>query len=200
MNIWCDRAGTTLVAGVDEAGRGPLAGPVIAAAVILDPDRPLPGVADSKKLSETRREMLYGEIVAGALAWSVGRAEVTEIDRLNILQATMLAMQRAVEGLLPAAGYVLVDGDRLPALACRAEAIVRGDSLVPAISAASILAKVTRDREMRSLDECYPGYGFAQHKGYPSRKHLEALQHHGVTAIHRRSYAPVRKLLGEEAD
>mgnify|MGYP001821748136 CR=1 FL=1 len=200
MNIWCDRAGTTLVAGVDEAGRGPLAGPVIAAAVILDPDRPLPGVADSKKLSETRREMLYGEIVAGALAWSVGRAEVTEIDRLNILQATMLAMQRAVEGLLPAAVYVLVDGNRLPALACRAEAIVRGDSLVPAISAASILAKVTRDREMRSLDECYPGYGFAQHKGYPSRKHLEALQHHGVTAIHRRSYAPVRKLLGEEAD
>jgi ribonuclease HII len=129
------------------------------------------------------------------LAWSVGRAEVAEIDRLNILQATMLAMQRAVGGLSPAAHYALVDGNRLPELACRAEAVVRGDSLVPAISAASIIAKVTRDREMHSMDARYPGYGFAQHKGYPSRRHLEALERLGVTAIHRRSYAPVRRLL-----
>lgn len=195
MNIWYRQAGTDLVAGVDEAGRGPLAGPVVAAAVILDPDRPVPGLADSKALSEPRREALYGEIVSAALAWSVGQAEVAEIDRLNILQATMLAMQRAVEGLVPAAQYALVDGNRLPELACRAEAIVRGDSLVPAISAASIIAKVTRDREMHSMDARYPGYGFAQHKGYPSRQHLEALRRLGVTAIHRRSYAPVRRLL-----
>jgi ribonuclease HII len=195
MNIWCRRAGTDLVAGVDEAGRGPLAGPVVAAAVMLYPERPVPGLADSKALSEARREALYGDIVSAALAWSVGRAEVAEIDRLNILQATMLAMQRAVAGLAPAAQYVLVDGNRLPELACRAEAIVRGDSLVPAISAASIIAKVTRDREMHIMDACYPGYGFAQHKGYPSRRHLEALEHLGVTAIHRRSYAPVRRIL-----
>lgn len=195
MNIWYRRAGTDLVAGVDEAGRGPLAGPVVAAAVMLDPDRPVPGLADSKVLSEAKREALYGEIVCAALAWSVGRAEVAEIDRLNILQATMLAMQRAVAGLAPAAKYALVDGNRLPDLPCRAEAVVRGDSLVPAISAASIIAKVTRDREMHSMDTRYPGYGFAQHKGYPSRRHLEALERLGVTAIHRRSYAPVRRLL-----
>lgn len=199
MKLWYSKSGTKLVAGVDEAGRGPLAGPVVAAAVILAPDRLLPGIRDSKKLSEARRESLYADITAGAFAWSVGRADVGEIDNLNILQATMLAMQRAVQGLAPAAEYVLVDGNRLPSLACRAEAIVRGDSLVPAISAASILAKVTRDREMRSMDERYPGYGFAQHKGYPSRMHLEALQRLGVTAIHRRSYAPVRKLLDESA-
>jgi ribonuclease HII len=195
MNNWYRRAGTDLVAGVDEAGRGPLAGPVVAAAVMLDPDRPVPGLADSKVLSEAKREALYGEIVCAALAWSVGRAEVAEIDRLNILQATMLAMQRAVAGLAPAAKYALVDGNRLPDLPCRAEAVVRGDSLVPAISAASIIAKVTRDREMHSMDTRYPGYGFAQHKGYPSRRHLEALKRLGVTAIHRRSYAPVRRLL-----
>ena len=200
MNIWCSRAGTDLVAGVDEAGRGPLAGPVVAAAVMLDPDRPVSGLADSKALSEARREALYGEIVSAALAWSVARAEVAEIDRLNILQATMLAMQRAVAGLAPAAQYALVDGNRLPELACRAEAVVRGDSLVPAISAASIIAKVTRDREMHSMDARYPGYGFAQHKGYPSRRHLEALERLGVTAIHRRSYAPVRKILEGNAD
>ena len=199
MKPWYSKSGTKLVAGVDEAGRGPLAGPVVAAAVILAPDRALPGIRDSKKLTEARRENLYADITDGALAWSVGRADVGEIDSLNILQATMLAMQRAVQGLAPAAEYVLVDGNRLPALACSAEAIVRGDRLVPAISAASILAKVTRDREMRSMDERYPGYGFAQHKGYPSRMHLEALQRLGVTAIHRRSYAPVRKLLGESA-
>jgi ribonuclease HII len=195
MNIWYRRAGTDLVAGVDEAGRGPLAGPVVAAAVMLDPDRPVPGLADSKVLSEAKREAIYEEIVSAALAWSVGRAEVAEIDRLNILQATMLAMQRALAGLAPAAQYALVDGNRLPDLPCRAEAVVRGDSLVPAISAASIIAKVTRDREMHSMDARYPGYGFAQHKGYPSRRHLEALERLGVTAIHRRSYAPVRRLL-----
>jgi ribonuclease HII len=201
MNIWYRRTGTDLVAGVDEAGRGPLAGPVVAAAVMLDPDdRPVPGLADSKALSEARREALYGEIVSAALAWSVGRADVAEIDRLNILQATMLAMQRAVAGLAPAAQYVLVDGNRLPELACRAEAVVRGDSLVPAISAASIIAKVTRDREMHSMDARYPGYGFAQHKGYPSSRHLEALERLGVTAIHRRSYAPVRKILDADVD
>jgi ribonuclease HII len=195
MNIWYRRAGTDLVAGVDEAGRGPLAGPVVAAAVMLDPDRPVPGLADSKVLSEAKREAIYEDIVSAALAWSVGRAEVAEIDRLNILQATMLAMQRALAGLAPAAQYALVDGNRLPDLPCRAEAVVRGDSLVPAISAASIIAKVTRDREMHSMDARYPGYGFAQHKGYPSRRHIEALERLGVTAIHRRSYAPVRRLL-----
>jgi ribonuclease HII len=196
MKIWCERAGTVLVAGVDEAGRGPLAGPVVAGAVILDPGRPVEGLADSKKLSGARRERLYGDIVGKALAWSVGRAEVEEIDRLNILQATLLAMQRAVLALAPAAEFVLVDGNRLPRLDCPAEAVVRGDALVPAISAASILAKVTRDREMTDLDARYPGYGFARHKGYPSRMHLDALQKLGVTAVHRRSYAPVRKCLG----
>jgi ribonuclease HII len=196
MKNWCDRAGTILVAGVDEAGRGPLAGPVVAGAVILDPGRPVEGLADSKKLSGARRERLYGDIVRKALAWSVGRAEVEEIDRLNILQATLLAMQRALQGLSPAAKFVLVDGNRLPRIDCPAEAVVRGDTLVPAISAASILAKVTRDREMIELDARYPGYGFARHKGYPSRMHLDALQMLGVTAVHRRSYAPVRKCLG----
>jgi ribonuclease HII len=199
MNTWRNGALAGLVTGVDEAGRGPLAGPVVAGAVILDPDRPVPGLADSKKLSETRREGLFGEITSRALAWSVGRAEVEEIDRLNILQATLLAMQRAVGGLTPAAEYALVDGNRLPVLACPAEAIVRGDCLVPAISAASILAKVTRDREMQAMEACYPGYGFAQHKGYPSRMHLDALQRLGISPLHRRSFAPVRKLLQEGA-
>ena len=194
MNIWYRRAGTDLVAGVDEAGRGPLAGPVVAAAVMLDPDRPVPGLADSKVLSEAKREALYGEIVCAALAWSVGRAEVAEIDRLNILQATMLAMQRAVAGLAPAAKYALVDGNRLPDLPCRAEAVVRGDSLVPAISAASILAKVARDREMVALDRRFPGYGLAQHKGYPTRAHILALEALGPSIIHRRSFGPVKKL------
>lgn len=195
MDEWYRRAGTRMLAGVDEAGRGPLAGPVVAGAVILDPDMPVTGLADSKKLSQKRRDLLYGEITGKALAWSIGRADVEEIDSLNILQATLLAMQRAVAGLVPAAEYAMVDGNRLPALACPADAIIKGDSLVPAISAASIIAKVTRDREMLAMDAEYPGYGLAQHKGYPSRAHLEALQRLGVTAIHRRSYAPVRKLL-----
>jgi ribonuclease HII len=183
------------VAGVDEAGRGPLAGPVIAAAVILDPARPVAGLRDSKQLSESRRNVLYAEITARAVAWATGRADVEEIDRINILQATLNAMRRAVEQLVPAAEHVLVDGNRCPQLACPAEAIVRGDSRIAAISAASIIAKVTRDREMIELDTWYPGYGLARHKGYPSREHLAALQRLGVTPIHRRSYAPVRRLL-----
>ncbi len=184
-----------LTAGVDEAGRGPLAGPVIAGAVILDPDNPVEGLKDSKRLTAARREVLYEEIRVRALAWAVGRAEVEEIDRINILQATMLAMQRAVAALLPAAEYALIDGNRCPDLACPAEAIVKGDSRVAAISAASIMAKVTRDREMQLLDERYPGYGLARHKGYPSKAHIEALESLGVSPIHRRSYAPVRKII-----
>jgi ribonuclease HII len=188
------------VAGVDEAGRGPLAGPVVAAAVILDDNNPVQGLRDSKRLTAARRDRLFDEIRAKALAWSVASASVAEIDSLNILQATLVAMQRAVEGLRPAAGFVLVDGNRCPALACPAQAIIKGDDRVTAISAASILAKVTRDREMRLLDEQYPGYGLAQHKGYPSKAHLAALEELGVTDIHRRSYAPVRKLLNRSVD
>jgi len=187
------------VAGVDEAGRGPLAGPVVAGAVILDPARPIAGLQDSKRLSAARRDTLYDQICDRALAWSTGSASVAEIDSLNILQATLLAMQRAVAGLLPAAEHVLIDGNRCPALACPATAIVRGDSLVAAISAASILAKVTRDREMLELDATYPGYGFASHKGYPSKVHLDALERLGVLPIHRRSFAPVRRLAARHA-
>jgi len=187
-----------LLAGVDEAGRGPLAGPVIAAAVILDPDNPIEGLRDSKKLTEKRREILYAEITGKAIAWATGRADVAEIDRMNILQATLQAMRRAVEQLVPAATHVLVDGNQCPPLDCPVEAIVKGDDKVAAISAASIIAKVTRDREMIEMDASYPGYGLAGHKGYPSSRHLEALQRLGVTPIHRRTYAPVRRLLGEE--
>jgi len=183
------------VAGVDEAGRGPLAGPVVAAAVILDPGNPIDGLKDSKRLSAAQRETLYDQIQQRALGWAVGLADVQEIDRINILQATLAAMQRAVEALQPAADYVLVDGNQLPRLACPAEAIVRGDSKVAAISAASIIAKVTRDRLMIELDGVYPGYGLARHKGYPSRMHIEALERLGVTPVHRRSYAPVRRLV-----
>jgi len=184
-----------LVAGVDEVGRGPLAGPVVAAAVILDPARPIPGLADSKKLSERRRERLADQIRAQALAWALGRAEVEEIDRVNILQASLLAMQRAVEALAVAPHSALVDGNRLPRLACEARAIVGGDASEAAISAASIVAKVARDREMVELDAVHPGYGLARHKGYPTRQHLEALRCLGVTPIHRRSFGPVRRLL-----
>ena len=182
------------VAGVDEAGRGPLAGPVVAAAVILDPDRPVSGLRDSKQLSPSRRETLYEEITGKALAWAVGRAEAGEIDRINILQATLLAMQRAVDALQPAAEQVLIDGNRCPQLSIPAQAIIKGDSKVAAISAASIIAKVTRDREMVELDLQYPGYGLAQHKGYPSKAHMEALEVMGLTPQHRRSYAPVRRI------
>ncbi|MCW9088787.1 MAG: ribonuclease HII [Gammaproteobacteria bacterium] len=184
-----------LVAGVDEVGRGPLAGPVVTAAVILDSTRPIEGLADSKAMSEKKRERLFDEIREKALAWAIGRCEVEEIDRLNILQATMVAMQRAVADLSPAPDHVLVDGNRCPVLACTAEAVIKGDSRVAAISAASILAKVTRDREMVELDQQYPGYGLAGHKGYPTKAHVEALQTLGVTPIHRTSFAPVRRIL-----
>jgi ribonuclease HII len=185
-----------LVCGVDEVGRGPLAGPVVAAAVILDPARPIVGLADSKKLTEARREQLSAEIRATALAWSLGRAEVTEIDALNILQASLLAMQRAVAGLAMTPSKALVDGNRLPNLGCPAQAIVGGDASQPCISAASIVAKVARDREMVELDARYPGYGLARHKGYPTKVHLQALAELGVTEIHRRSFAPVRRICG----
>ena len=183
------------VAGVDEAGRGPLAGPVVAGAVILDVENPVAGLKDSKCLSASRRERLFDEIQEKALAWSVAYASVEEIDSINILQATMLAMRRAVCALRPTAEYALIDGNRCPELSCPARAIIKGDSRVAAISAASILAKVTRDREMQVLDAKYPGYGLAQHKGYPSRAHIEALEMLGASPVHRRSYAPVRKLL-----
>jgi ribonuclease HII len=184
-----------LVAGVDEAGRGPLAGAVVAAAVILDPARPVPGLRDSKQLAPAAREVLADLIRQRALAWALGRAEVAEIDRLNILRASLLAMRRAVEGLALTPGWVLVDGSHLPDLPCPGQAVVRGDATVPAISAASILAKVARDREMLELDARYPGYGLARHKGYPTAEHLQALQRLGPSAAHRRSFAPVRRLL-----
>ena len=184
-----------LLAGVDEVGRGPLAGPVVAAAVILDPARPIAGLADSKALTEKRREALSIEIREKALAWALGRAEVEEIDALNILQASLLAMQRAVAALSIAPEYAVVDGNRLPRLRCPALAIIKGDQTVPAISAASIIAKVARDSEMITLDTHYPGYGLALHKGYPTKAHVLALDVLGVSAIHRRSFGPVRKLL-----
>jgi len=187
--------GTVFVAGVDEVGRGPLAGPVVAAAVILDPARPIAGLADSKKLTEKRREELAEIIKEQALSWALGRAEVEEIDRFNILQASLLAMQRAVAALQPRAEFALIDGNRCPDLACPAEAVIKGDDRVPVISAASVIAKVARDREMVELDRDFPGYGLAQHKGYPTKAHLESLQRLGVTVIHRRSFGPVRKIL-----
>ena len=186
-----------LVAGVDEVGRGPLCGPVVTAAVILDPARPIAGLNDSKKLTEARREQLFVEIQQKALAWSIGRAEVEEIDRLNILQATFLAMQRAVAGLAVTPKLALIDGNRCPKLEVPCAPVVKGDSKVPEIAAASILAKVTRDREMAVLDAQYPGYGIAGHKGYPTPAHLAALKRLGPTPIHRRSFAPVRQLLAD---
>ena len=186
-----------LVAGVDEAGRGPLAGPVVAAAVILDDHAPIKGLADSKKLTARRREKLFDEIRAKALCCSVAMATVEEIDHLNILQATMLAMQRAVKGLRLKPAKVLVDGNRLPVLDVVAEAIVSGDALVPAISAASILAKVTRDRMLDELHQQYPGYGFDRHKGYGTADHLRALRELGPLPAHRRSFSPVAQLLQE---
>jgi len=187
------------LAGVDEVGRGPLAGDVVAAAVILDPARPIEGLRDSKKLSAARRESFSQQIRERALAWSIARACVAEIDELNILQASLLAMKRAVEGLDPQPSYVLVDGNKLPNWSYRADAVVGGDDLVPAIAAASILAKVQRDAELLAFDLEYPGYGFAAHKGYPTAKHLEALKTLGATPIHRRSYAPVKKILVGDA-
>ena len=180
-----------LVAGVDEAGRGPLAGPVVAAAVILDERNPIKGLADSKKLTAKRREKLFDEIRAKALCCSIAEASVEEIDRLNILQATLLAMRRAVEGLRLKPKLVLVDGNRIPMLEMLAEAIVKGDSRVPAISAASILAKVHRDRWCAELDLKYPQYGFAGHKGYGTLAHMAALREHGACPQHRMSFRPV---------
>ena len=184
-----------LIAGVDEVGRGPLVGAVVAAAVILDPAQPIAGLADSKKLSEKKRETLAVTIKERALAWCVARAEVEEIDQLNILHASLLAMRRAVLGLSTAPTHVQVDGNRCPELPYPAEAIVKGDSKVAEISAASILAKVARDQEMVTLDAEYPGYGLAQHKGYPTAQHLEALGQLGPTPIHRKSFGPVKRML-----
>lgn len=187
------------LAGVDEAGRGPLCGSVVAAAVILDPARPIAGLDDSKKLSERRRLALAEQIRARALAWSVAEATADEIDRLNILAATLLAMQRAVAGLAPAAEVVWVDGNQVPDFGCPAMAIVGGDACVAEISAASILAKTTRDAAMAALHADYPHLGLAQHKGYPTRAHLDALARHGVPDFYRKSYAPVRALLAKRA-
>lgn len=184
-----------LICGVDEVGRGPLAGPVVAAAVILDAASPIQGLRDSKKLSEKKRNLLNEEIRKKALCWSIARAEVHEIDDINILHASLLAMKRAVESLAIQPQHAMIDGNRLPQLNCTAEAIVGGDNLIDCISAASIIAKVERDNEMILLDTHYPGYGLAKHKGYPTRIHLEALQKFGVTDIHRQSFGPVRKLL-----
>ena len=189
-----------IIAGVDEAGRGPLAGPVVAAAVILDPDKPISGLADSKKLSAKKRQELEQQIIERALAFAIGRAEIEEIDQLNILWASMLAMQRAVEGLAIVADRVLIDGNRVPEGMDHAIAIVRGDQTEPAISAASILAKQTRDRELIELDRVFPQYGFAKHKGYPTRAHIEALELHGVSPFHRRSFGPVKRLLQRDLD
>lgn len=184
-----------LIAGVDEAGRGPLAGPVSAAAVILDPSRPIVGIDDSKKLSASRRASLDREIRARALAWAVAWATVEEIDRINILQASLLAMQRAVAALAIRPQRILVDGNRCPAFGLEAQAVIGGDGLIPAIGAASILAKVARDRVMEQMDLDFPGYGFARHKGYPTRVHLAALRTLGACPHHRRSFGPVRAWL-----
>ena len=189
-----------LIAGVDEVGRGPLVGDVVTAAVILDPANPILGLAESKKLSEKKRLALFGEIKEKALAYAIGRASPAEIDELNILHATMLAMQRAVMALSVAPGEVLIDGNRCPQLPYPARAIVKGDASEPAISAASILAKTARDAAMRELDAQWPQYGLAAHKGYPTAAHLAALAAHGVQAFHRRSFAPVKKLLERRDD
>jgi ribonuclease HII len=188
-------AASLLVCGVDEAGRGPLAGPVYAAAVILDPSTPISGLKDSKLLSESRRETLALEIQERSVAWAVANATVEEIDRLNILQATMLAMRRAVEGLQTPPDEAWIDGNRCPRLACHSRAIVQGDRRHPAISAASILAKNARDAEMLRMHARFPQYRFDRHKGYPTPEHLELLELHGASEIHRRSFAPVRRLL-----
>ena len=187
--------GSRLIAGVDEVGRGPLAGDVVTAAVILDPERPIAGLRDSKKLSEGRRAELAAQIRERSLAWAVARASVDEIDELNILQASLLAMHRAVEALPVQPEYVLVDGNRLPRWQYAAEPVVKGDDRVAAIAAASILAKVQRDGELVALAQEYPGYGFDSHKGYPTAVHLEALKTLGVTPAHRKSFAPVKNLL-----
>lgn len=195
------RPDVALLAGVDEVGRGPLVGAVVTAAVILDPNKPIAGLTDSKKLSEKKRLLLAAEIREKALSWSLGRAEVAEIDDINILHATILAMQRAVDGLHIQPEWVLIDGNRVPdGLKHLGSAVVKGDSLVPEISAASILAKVARDAEMTELHQLYPEYNFAGHKGYPTAEHLAAIAKHGILAEHRRSYKPVRDAIERQSD
>ncbi|MFM8813112.1 MAG: ribonuclease HII, partial [Methylophilaceae bacterium] len=184
-----------LIAGVDEAGRGPLAGAVYAAAVILDPQRPIEGLADSKTISEKKREQLSANIKQSALAWAIASASAEEIDNINILQASLLAMKRAIEQLQPAPEKILVDGLYLPDIAIQGEAVIKGDSKHACISAASILAKVARDEELYRLDSIFPDYGFALHKGYPTKLHIEKIQQHGVLPIHRKTFGPVKKLL-----
>ena len=186
------------IAGVDEVGRGPLVGDVVTAAVILDPNNPIEGLNDSKKLSEKKRLALLPEIKQKALAWSVGRCSPEEIDELNILQATMVAMQRAVAGLEVQPDLVLIDGNRCPELAMESQAVVKGDLRVAEISAASIIAKVVRDQEMEELDKLHPEFGFAKHKGYPTKAHFEAIEQHGVIEQHRKSFKPVKRALGIE--
>ena len=188
--------GYALIAGVDEVGRGPLVGDVVTAAVVLDPNNPIEGLNDSKKLSEKKRLALFPEIQEKALAWAVGRCSPQEIDELNIFQATMVAMQRAVAGLKIQPDLVLVDGNKTPALPMDAQAVVKGDMRVAQISAASIIAKVIRDHEMEELDKAYPQFGFAQHKGYPTKAHFEAIEKHGVIDQHRKSFGPVKRALG----
>lgn len=195
MEAFVSQYGGLLGAGVDEVGRGPLAGDVVTAAVILDPNNPIEGLDDSKKLSEKRREQLFDEIKLKAKSFCIARASLDEIDQLNILHASLLAMKRAVEGLPVQPEHVWVDGNKIPRWHYAAEAVVKGDSRVPAIAAASILAKVTRDREMLAMDTLYPGYGFAGHKGYPTKVHLEALTKLGPCPIHRLSYGPVKNVL-----
>ena len=186
---------TDLIAGVDEVGRGPLAGPVVAAAVILDPKKPIDGLCDSKKMSANRRLEMSDKIKSNSLAWSLGRAEVKEIDEINILQASLLAMKRAIELLNIEPDIVLVDGNYTPSINFKKKAIVNGDSFISEISAASIIAKVERDNEMIALDEIYPGYGFSSHKGYPTKQHIESLKRLGITDIHRITFSPVSKYL-----
>jgi len=186
---------TGYIAGIDEVGRGPLAGPVVTAAVILDPNRPILGLADSKKLTEKSREILAATIKQDALAWAIGRAEPEEIDQLNILQATLLAMKRAVESLSIVPIHALVDGNQAPNLMCPVTTIIKGDQTEPAIAAASIIAKVSRDKEMILMEEYFPGYGFAKHKGYPTKMHQDALMKLGVSEIHRRSFKPVQLVI-----
>lgn len=189
------RPNTHLIAGVDEVGRGPLVGDVVTAAVILDPNKPIAGLADSKKLTDKKRQALAIEIKEKALCYCIERANIQEIDELNILHATMLAMKRAVEGLAIPAEFVFIDGNRLPDISIPAQGIVKGDSLVAEISAASILAKVARDNEMIALDKEFPQYGFAGHKGYPTKAHLAALEEYGITEHHRKSFKPVKKII-----
>ena len=190
--------GYQLFAGVDEVGRGPLVGAVVTAAVILDPNNPIEGLTDSKKLTDKKRDLLFPEIQEKALAWSLGRCEAHEIDELNILQATMVAMQRAIAGLAITPDFALIDGNIVPDLPMAGLAVVKGDLRVQEISAASIIAKVTRDREMEVLDKEFPQYGFAKHKGYPTKAHFAAIEEHGVISEHRRSFKPVKRVLGIE--